>query len=74
MLDAGSPRGGNVARIRGKNLNEVIAVFVQKKTTIEGGLFDPELVPEELIQVRMGKVVQDKSSTGPTRRRCPSTA
>jgi hypothetical protein len=34
-------------------LNEVIAAFVQDKTTIERGLFDEELVPEELTQVRM---------------------
>jgi hypothetical protein len=41
-------------------LNEVIAAFVQDKTTIERGLFDEELVPEELTQVRMGKIVKDK--------------
>jgi hypothetical protein len=41
-------------------LNEVIAAFVQDKTTIERGLFDDELVPEELTQVRMGKIVKDK--------------
>jgi hypothetical protein len=41
-------------------LNEVIAAFVQDKTTIERGLFDEELVPEELTQVRMGKIIKDK--------------
>jgi len=41
-------------------LNEVIAAFVQDKTAIERGLFDEELVPEELTQVRMGKIVKDK--------------
>ena len=41
-------------------MNEVIAAFVQDKTTIERGLFDEELVPEELTQVRMGKIVKDK--------------
>ena len=33
---------------------------MQDKTTIERGLFDEELVPEELTQVRMGKIIKDK--------------
>jgi hypothetical protein len=33
---------------------------VQDKSTIERGLFDEELVPEELTQVRMGKIVKDR--------------
>jgi hypothetical protein len=41
-------------------LNEVIASFVQDKNTIERGLFDEELVPEELTQVRMGKIIKDR--------------
>jgi hypothetical protein len=41
-------------------LNEVIATFIQDKTAIERGLFDEELVPEELTQVRMGKIIKDK--------------
>ncbi|WP_235442239.1 hypothetical protein [Rhabdonatronobacter sediminivivens] len=43
-----------------QDLNEVITAFVQDKTTIERGLFDEELVPEELTQVRMGKIIKDK--------------
>jgi len=38
----------------------LIATFVQDKTTLERGLFDAEMVPEELTQVRMGKIVRDK--------------
>ena len=48
------------ARICREDLNEVIAAFVQDKTAIERGLFDEELVPEELTQVRMGKIIKDK--------------
>jgi len=33
---------------------------VQDKPSIERGLFDEELVPEELTQVRMGKIIKDK--------------
>jgi superfamily II DNA or RNA helicase len=54
------PKSKEAARICREDLNEVIATFVQDKTTIERGLFDGELVPEELTQVRMGKIIKDK--------------
>ena len=37
-----------------------MTAFVQDKQAIERGLFDEELVPEELTQVRMGKIVKEK--------------
>jgi superfamily II DNA or RNA helicase len=54
------PKSPEAARICREDLNEVIATFVQDKTTIERGLFDSELVPEELTQVKMGKIIKDK--------------
>lgn len=54
------PKTKEAERICQQDLNEVIAAFVQDKTTIERGLFDEELVPEELTQVRMGKIIKDK--------------
>jgi superfamily II DNA or RNA helicase len=54
------PKSKEAARICQEDLNEVIAAFVQDKTAIERGLFDKELVPEELTQVRMGKIIKDK--------------
>ena len=33
---------------------------MQDKPALEKGLFDEELVPEELTQVRMGKIIQEK--------------
>jgi hypothetical protein len=45
---------------RAYHLTELVTAFVQDKPTIERGLFDEELVPEELTQVRMGKIVQEK--------------
>ncbi|NOK44162.1 DEAD/DEAH box helicase [Burkholderia thailandensis] len=54
------PKSKEAARICQEDLNEVIAAFVQDKHTIERGLFDEELVPEELTQVRMGKIIKDK--------------
>jgi len=54
------PTSKEAARICQEDLNEVIATFIQDKTAIERGMFDEELVPEELTQVRMGKIIRDK--------------
>lgn len=54
------PKSNEATRICREDLNEVIASFVQDKNTIERGLFDEELVPEELTQVRMGKIIKDR--------------
>jgi superfamily II DNA or RNA helicase len=54
------PKSKDAQRICQEDLNEVITAFVQDKTAIERGLFDEEMVPEELTQVKMGKIVRDK--------------
>lgn len=54
------PKSIEATRICKEDLNEVIAAFVQDKPTVERGLFDEELIPEELTQVRMGKIIKDK--------------
>ncbi len=54
------PKSEQATRICKEDLNEVIATFIQDKTALERGLFDEELVPEELTQVRMGKIIKDK--------------
>lgn len=54
------PKSPEATRICREDLNEVVTAFVQDRRTIERGLFDEELVPEELTQVRMGKIVRDK--------------
>jgi hypothetical protein len=54
------PKSDDAKRICKEDLNEVITSFVQDKTSLERGLFDEEMVPEELTQVRMGKIVKDK--------------
>jgi superfamily II DNA or RNA helicase len=54
------PKSKDAKRICQEDLNEVITAFVQDKTAIERGLFDDEMVPEELTQVKMGKIVRDK--------------
>ncbi len=54
------PKSPEAERICREDLNELITAFVQDKPSIERGLFDPEVVPEELTQVRMGKIVKEK--------------
>lgn len=54
------PKTKEAKRICQEDLNEVITAFVQDKVSVERGLFDDEMVPEELTQVRMGKIVRDK--------------
>ncbi|MHA6266335.1 DEAD/DEAH box helicase [Aliiroseovarius sp. CAU 1755] len=59
------PKSKEAERICQEDLNEVITAFVQDKQTLERGLFDGEhaggeTLPEELTQVRMGKIIQAK--------------
>lgn len=54
------PKSEEAARICKEDLNEVITAFVQDKTALERGLFDEETVPQELTQVRMGKIVRER--------------
>ena len=54
------PKSQDAQRICQEDLNEVITAFVQDKTALERGLFDEEMIPEELTQVRMGKIVKEK--------------
>jgi hypothetical protein len=54
------PKSQEAQRICREDLNEVIAAFAQDKQTIERGLFDREVVPQELTQIRMGKIIKDR--------------
>lgn len=54
------PKSEKAQRVCEEDLNEVIAAFVQDKQTLERGLFDEEVVPQELTQVRMGKIIKEK--------------
>ncbi len=55
-----TPESPEAARICKEDINEVITAFVQDNRTVERGLFDDNLIPEELTKVRMGKIVKDK--------------
>lgn len=55
------PKSAEANRICKEDLNEIITAFVQNKSAIERGLFDQEnIVPEELTQLVLGKIVQEK--------------
>jgi len=55
-----TPKSPEATRVVQEDLNEVITAFVQDKTIVERGMFDEETIPEELTQVRMGKIVKDR--------------
>jgi len=57
------PKSPEAQRICREDLNEIITSFVQDKNTIEQGLFNEELIPEELTQAKMGKIVRDMYPT-----------
>ena len=54
------PKSTEAQRICQEDLNEVITQFVQDKTNLEQGMFNEETVPQELTQLRMGKIVRDR--------------
>ncbi|MEP0068950.1 DEAD/DEAH box helicase [Pyruvatibacter sp.] len=65
IMGLAEPKSKEAERICREDLNEVITAFVQDKQALERGLFDGEhaggeTLPEELTQVRMGKIVKDK--------------
>jgi len=54
------PKTDEAQRICREDLTELVTAFVQDKQAVERGLFDETLAPEELTQVRMGKIVKEK--------------
>ena len=55
------PKSPEASRVCREDLNEVITAFVQDKSALERGLFDQEnTLPEELTQLRMGKIVRER--------------
>jgi hypothetical protein len=54
------PKSPEAERICREDLTELVTAFVQDKQAIERGLFDTEAPPQELTQVRMGKIVKEK--------------
>lgn len=55
-----SPHSTEAERICREDLTELVTAFVQDKPSLEHGLFNEELVPEELTQIRMGRIVKER--------------
>lgn len=56
-----TPESSEATRICKEDLNEVVTSFLQDKVALERGLFDQEnTLPEELTQLRMGKIVRER--------------
>jgi hypothetical protein len=56
-----TPQSPEATRICKEDLNEVVTRFLQDKTVLERGLFDKEnTLPQELTQLRMGKIVRER--------------
>ena len=54
------PKSDEAQRICEEDINEVITAVVQDSETVERGMFDEEMVPEEITQIRVGKIVSEK--------------
>ncbi len=55
-----TPKSEEANRICKEDLNEVITAFVQDKEAIAHGLFNEEIIPEELTQLKMGKIIKER--------------
>ncbi len=56
-----TPETAEATRICKEDLNEVVTSFLQDKTVLERGLFDKDnTLPEEITQLRMGKIVRER--------------
>lgn len=54
------PKSEEARRIIRDDLNELIAAVVQDTPTIEHGIFDKEMMPQEITQVQVGKIVRER--------------
>lgn len=54
------PRSDEARRIIKEDLNELVAAVVQDKETIEHGIFDQEISPQELTIEQVGKIVRER--------------
>ena len=54
------PKTPEAERICREDLHEIVASFVQDKASLEHGLFDDIIMPQDLTIVRLGKIIRDK--------------
>lgn len=54
------PKSDEAKRIIRDDLNELIAAVVQDTPTVEHAIFDKEMMPQEITQVQVGKIVRER--------------
>jgi len=54
------PKSDEAKRIIQEDLNELIAAVVQDTPTIEHGIFDRDMMPQEITHVQIGKIVRER--------------
>lgn len=54
------PKSEKAQQICRTDLNEIVHAFVQNPTSLEQGLFNDELVPQEITQIHFGKIIQER--------------
>ena len=54
------PKSPEAKRIISEDINELVADFVADKTAISHGLFNKDIIPEQLTIERMGKIIKDR--------------
>src|SRR4051812_3306241 len=52
-----TPKSDEAQRICREDLNELVTSFVQDERTVQLGMFDKESPPQQVTQVRMGKII-----------------
>lgn len=57
------PKSEEAQRICREDLNELVTAFVQDERTVQIGMFDKETPPQEVTQLRMGKIIKEKYPT-----------
>ncbi len=54
------PKSEKAQQICKTDLNEIVHAFVQDSTSVEQGLFNDDLVAQEITVVRFGKIIEEK--------------
>ena len=55
-----TPKSSEAQNICREDLNDLVAQFVGDRGNLEQGMFNEEAVPQELTQLKMGKIVRDR--------------
>lgn len=54
------PQSAEAKRVCREDINDLVTDLVQSPTALQRGMFDEELVPEEITQVQAGRIVRDR--------------